>query len=1419
MTRKLPMIAAARSTAGAVCVLFGCATGHAAVSIDQSPLTVRSALEPNIVLMLDDSGSMQWMVMPDRPTGVGETGDDAARDDELINPAINGVYYDPDTVYPPPYAAAARPAAATPSTDRFPNASFESAWYDGFDPDTTVPYSDRHNIATYKPPEYSSTSSCSSVRADGPTAICNKAPRVSHTFRVDAAPQFEYANHLGCPTGTTGPNASGLCTEPNPVTEPPRCQGYGTGDYNDSDDRCDQISNVRPDPCSSIRGPQAPGTPNSPGLSLSNDRCRAGQTSEYPQCQGYGGYNSGSNRCDREDFRPEPCGDTRAPGTNGNPNSSGLQLVNVSGGSNSNNNDICSSGIPQPPNCPDGYSFSLNSGPNGEDCRRLLQAGGTKYRSLFVYKVGNALNYVGVESNTGNDGSENSPLPGTCAEITGNPVTNLQTGTSATDGIDAARCRTVTDDSGHRDDAGNIITVGQNIANWFSYYRKRIYMAKSGLMNALAPLDLNDPAEEVRFGFGSINGGYSSSNDNDDNLPADKTTGSANSSPSIARVKPFSTNRGTLWSWLSAAEAVGGTPLRQALKAVGEYYRTEAQPWQTSAINTQELACRQSYSILMTDGYWNGSNPNIGNADDPSSIIRREGPNGQCFEYPNKSAGSACGSPVEPEPFVGSASNTLADVAMYYWLTDLRNTANEVPTSSDDPAFWQHMSTFTVGLFGQDTNLPGLTGRTAEEIASWAATGGAPNNFDWPTPDASSPNNISDLVHAGINGRGGFYSAGNPKAFERGLQDALRRVQDRVGTGASLAANSTRLDTGTTTYQSLYYSGAWNGDLIAYPVDTSSGAISATPDWVASEHPILQQNWDSRNIKTCNPCGSGVTMVAFDSAADLSAQQQSDLTLTIGSTVHQSQNIIDWLRGDSALEQGTASGTLRSRSALNGNRRLLGDIVNSQPVFVGAPNSNLYAGKNVPSGYSTFASNNANRESRIWVAANDGMVHAFNAETGAETFAYLPGAVIKSGIRDLANPIYGSGAAQHKFYNDGELTVADAYVSGAWRTVLVGTTGRGPSRAVYALDVTNPSAPTLLWERSAGDGLANDEWIGQIIGKPVIARTSDGSSGTWSVVMGNGYNSDENSAALLKFDLASGALSVLQTDTEDNNGLAQPVVWIADADVGTTVGTIAYAGDLNGKLWDCNLTAGTCTHRFTAQASGSAQPITGGMLAGKDPDTGKVWVFFGTGRYLTQGDLSSTALQTWYGLIVQGDGAVSTATASADPPLTQRSIEDEVAATSSSLGARVTEEAVDGDMAGKSGWFMNLSYQTLRGERIVTPNQFQGRMLLGTTRIPGQGSDPCNPSGDGWIMAIDPFTGGRPSSTFFDLNGDGDFDDDDEVQGEIVTGIGFTSIPNNPIFVGNVMLTSFDNATTSSIATAGAGGVPRRTGWRELVDE
>lgn len=954
------------------------------------------------------------------------------------------------------------------------------------------------------------------------------------------------------------------------------------------------------------------------------------------------------------------------------------------------------------------------------------------------------------------------------------------------------------------------IAAGQNIANWFSYYHTRMLMAKSGLMSAFSEIN-----PTIRVGFGSINGNNKAA------LP-----NSTGGTYPIAAVMPFDTGatatipviggtgtqRAAFWAWVIGESPNSSTPLRSALKAVGEYYMT-AGPWQNSPTDSTELGCRQSYTILTTDGFWNDStSPSVGNVDNTSTTTAITGPNSQSYIY------------TAAAPYSGSTSNTLADVAMKYWLTDLRTTVpNQVPTSTEDPAFWQHMTTFTLGLGFAPTGIT-PSGTTIQQIFNWANGGTAITGFGWPAPASNSVNNIADLAHAAVNGRGGFYSATSPQAFSSGVADAINRVATRVGTGASLAANSTKLGTGTVTYQALYYTGKWTGDLKAFAVNSTTGAISAAPTWTAS---TALPAAASRNIKTYNADGAtaAAKFVAFSDPAALSSTQQTALGTT--STIQQSR--INYLRGD-------ASGEIRNNGKFRNRDILLGDIINSQPVYIGAPNSNLFYGKTFSGSgsYPAFATDKLARTPTIWVASNDGMLHAFRASDGVELFAYIPGAVINSGLAKLTDPDYGENSVPHQLFNDGEITVADVYTgtTPAWRTVLVGTTGRGPAKAVYALDVTDPAAPSLLWERSAGDGISNSDYIGQTAGPPVIAQVADG---TWSVLIGNGYNSTQNKSALLQFAITDGTLTVHTTDTSTDNGLAAPAVWIGNVSNG--ISTMAYAGDLKGKVWSFVLNDGTSSTPssngslvFTtldAGTGGKAQPITSGLLAGKDPKTGNIWLFFGTGKYLTQTDLNNTDKQTWYGIIVQSTTASLTSnlaawtgsrTAGSANALVPRSITAQADATSTSLASRTITVATSGDMAGKSGWFIDLTKppSTAQGERMVTPNQFQGSLLLGTSRVPVV-SDPCNPSGSGWIMAVDPFTGSNPGALFFDLNNDRQFDSNDKLNSIPAAGVGFSSVANNPIFVGNTMLTSFDNATTSSIATAGTVGALSRLSWRELV--
>ncbi|WP_239538264.1 pilus assembly protein [Dyella mobilis] len=987
-----------------------------------------------------------------------------------------------------------------------------------------------------------------------------------------------------------------------------------------------------------------------------------------------------------------------------------------------------------------------------------------------------------------------------------------------------------------KDASGAALAAGTNVANWFAYYHTRVQMARSGLMTAFSNV-----SSTYRVGFGSIDG------TNDGNLPS--PTASFNQQ-NMAEAEPFGngssgTQKASMWNWLTGVSPNGGTPLRMALDSVGQYYQS-SQPWQASDSDTSTAdmyACRLSYTILTTDGFWNESNSSFtgpGNADGTSSTTAITGPNDESYTY------------TAVAPYKDSYSNTLADVAMKYWETDLQpNINNEVPTNSDDPAFWQHMTTFTIGLGFQPTGIS-PTGTTVSQIFNWAdGTGPAISGFSWPQPGSNSIYNIADLAHAGVNGHGGFYSATSPQAFTSGLQDALNRAASRIGTGASLAANSTELTNGTVAYQANYYTSLWYGDLQAYDVNATTGAISTTPAWKASTELPAAAN---RNIWTYNPsAAAGSQYVAFQdngttgAAPALSAAQAA--SLTVGSITE--AQMINYLRGDPTLEARNPGGTLRNRA-----QTPIGDIVDSQPVYEGAPNPNQFYQQSFTgtSTFGTYASNEASRTALIWVAANDGMLHAFNASTGAETYAYIPGAVITDGLTsggaagpnplsNLSNLLYGQIGYPHQFYNDGQLTIADAYINSAWSTVLIGTTGRGTAEAIYALDITNPSSIKFLWERSATDGLTGSNYIGQMTGQPVIAQVATGSgTSKWVALMGNGYNSAKGTAALLQFDLATGALNVYGTNTTANNGLAAPAVWINTLSNGDS--TSAYAGDLFGNVWQFTLASTTTstttgTSLFTATDGTSAnnpQPITSGMLIGQDPSTENLWVFFGTGQYLSSSDLSNTNLQTWYGLIVQNNsGTTLPALSGGRSALKQRSIIAQVAGnttvTPPVLPTRViTQVPSTPDMTDESGWYIDLEEPaattsgspTLQGERMVTPNEFDGNLLIGTTRIP-TASDICNPSGSGWVMAVNPFTGTAPSASFFDTNGDGVINASDMVtvngQSYVAAGVQFTSIPNNPIFAGGNMLVSFDNGGNTSIKTGGNTNGVQRVSWREMVTQ
>ena len=131
----------------------------------------------------------------------------------------------------------------------------------------------------------------------------------------------------------------------------------------------------------------------------------------------------------------------------------------------------------------------------------------------------------------------------------------------------------------------------------------------------------------------------------------------------------------------------------------------------------------------------------------------------------------------------------------------------------------------------------------------------------------------------------------------------------------------------------------------------------------------------------------------------------------------------------------------------------LGDMVNAVPLYVAKPRFNF--GDKVTPRLPHLGRTGTvkNRTQALYVGANDGMLHAFNANTGDELWAFIPRQVLPN-MWKIADESY---ATKHQYFVDGSPTSMDVWDGSNWRTILVGGLNAG-GRGFYALDVTKPGS-------------------------------------------------------------------------------------------------------------------------------------------------------------------------------------------------------------------------------------------------------------------------------------------------------------------------------------------------------------------------
>ncbi len=909
---------------------------------------------------------------------------------------------------------------------------------------------------------------------------------------------------------------------------------------------------------------------------------------------------------------------------------------------------------------------------------------------------------------------------------------------------------------------GNFATVAQynsaiqNFANWFTYYRKRHLAMRGGVGGAFKD------QTNLRVDAFTINNPTTVTM-NDLGVPAQKNA-------LFERI--YGNNLG------NAFVGNGGTPNRTAVKKLGDQFK------RTDTNAPIQYACQQNFGILFTDGYSNGSSDtafsSVGNVDGTSTA-------------PSYGFGTA--------PYTDNQSGTIADGVASLYRNPLRTdlTAGRVrvpqgctatvPLSSLDCNPNLHMNFYAVTLGTRGYQFGVNVPATGDPYA---------NPPTWPTsfPDRS-PSSVDDLWHATINSRGLIFNARRPSDIANGLGAVLNDIAAKTGSASSLSLNSTSLNTGTLVFQASFNSANWSGEFQAFPVSTSTttGPCPSNPIgtlcgalWSASS--VLNgQNFNTgRTIFSYNPVTR--TPVPFR-WANLNSAQQALLNLSDSNIVDTNGALrLNYIRGDQTQEAATASPKFRVRATV------LGDLIDSDPFFVGRPRAS-YGFDN----YRQFRIDQRNRTPVVYVSGNDGMLHGFRASDGQELLAYVPSTAFGTATLPLLAGLTRANFV-HRNIVDGSPTVGDAFIGGAWKSVLVGGLRSG-GKGIYALDVTNPTtnsitgaagfsesnASTVLWEFTSAD----DPDLGNTYSQPVIVKLNNG---RWAAIVGNGYNSGgsgQSTLFIIYLDGPSAGGWVLGTNylkistgvgtLSSPNGLASPAPIDIDRD-GTT--DYVYAGDQSGRIWRFNLTGmspaawGVAYNQplfIATDAANNIQAIT------ERPDVGyntlasnptnatspKLVVYFGTGQYLATGDNIQTGqpTQSFYGIFDDFGATPPSPSITRTTNLLQQKILLQVNQSGTPCTAapncfRVST-ANTLDISAQKGWYIDL-YNTLNGsatgpnlgERQVTTPVLRGGRIIFTTLIPS--SDPCDAGGTSWLMELNAKSGSRLATSAIDINHNGTVD-------------------------------------------------------------
>jgi len=597
------------------------------------------------------------------------------------------------------------------------------------------------------------------------------------------------------------------------------------------------------------------------------------------------------------------------------------------------------------------------------------------------------------------------------------------------------------------------------------------------------------------------------------------------------------------------------------------------------------------------------------------------------------------------------------------------------------------------------------------------------------------------------HGNGEYMLTTSAEELAVALEDAITDIINRTSSGTAAAVLSTSLKTGNMLYSAKFTPLNWSGELQAFALPFADGS---RPVWSAGE--LLEaRDAATRSIYTAKIDTWYQTVnvrETFDTSLDNSLSDDD-------------RDVINWVRGEHVED-------FRDRGAPGGSEWKLGDIIYSSPIVVGPPR-----GPHLESSYSDFKQQWKDRPPVIYVGANDGMLHCFDAYTGQERWAFIPHCfayetyysdgyyedeVNLEDLEDLTSPNY---IENHRYFVDGNCVSADVYIDpdfngiSEWRTILICGL-RGGGSGYICMDITNPDDPKPIWSyRYYGMG---ESWC-----LPSVGRINFSGYDTWVMVIGTGPDpgDDPYYDGKMKFyvvEIGSGYPLLSKKVCNLSNNMTMGIANIDYNQDGYL--DFLYTGDRKGRIWKYDTTCDSIfkDKLFLARsASDDIQPIMVMPTLFLDKYN-RVMVQFGTGKFFEPQDRLDMTPQSFYGIIDDNSGTP-------DGPWKRADMADQSDSTNFQ------------EIEGTRGFFIDLP---VTGERVITESVFFDGITFFTSFVPTQ--DVCDIGGAAYLYFIEYYSGKAFERPVVDINKDNQVNQDDYVEGTRSVLLGSDSgAPSKPI--------------------------------------